>query len=326
MEDSSQTTKKSLFKKLVLVCFALFLGVSLFMTFQIPFKKISLLQDGYVRVDFDKSSQTSTYHITKTRPERWISLQNISAHVQDSVVISEDWAFYEHHGVDVQQLKSALEEYLSDGKKLRGASTLSQQLVKNLFLSPERSLKRKAQELVITLVVEKSLSKQKILEIYLNVVEFGDGIHGVEAGARKYFKKSAKDLNAKEAAFLAMLLPSPKRYAVSFEERALTDYAKKTISDILEKRQKVGQLSEDEVNAELRRLLNFERPQRKSSQAQVSFKSGSSLKRPEVFDDGSSFEKRYRQDDDLVFKAAADFDPRSLEAVELDENVEFSLE
>lgn len=329
-QTSSQTETPS--KKLpktkiliALVLIALVLPV-VFISTQIPFGQISLLKSGFVKVDYDQKSQTPTYQFTAEKPQGWVSLKNISQHVQDSVVISEDWAFFQHQGVDVNQLKKAVDDHLSDGKRLRGASTLSQQLVKNLFLDHDRSFIRKGRELIITVAMEKQLSKEKILEVYLNVVEFGEGVYGVDQASRKYFKKSAKNLNAKEAAFLAMLLPNPKRYAVSFEERALTEYAAKTVGDILEKRKSVGQLSEEQMRKELARKLNFERSAVKKKSSTPKTNSLTTLKRPTSFDDGSNFEKRYERDEDLVFNSAAAFDPRSLEAVELDEEVEFSLE
>lgn len=322
-QESSFTKRKLAY---VLVLLFLLIAPVLFVVIQIPLQKLSLLSDGYVVVEYDREKQKPSFRVTSEKPEGWTSYQTISRHGRESIVISEDWAFFEHKGLDVKQLQEAIDEHLTEGKKLRGASTLSQQLVKNLFLDHERSFVRKGRELLITLAMEKQLSKEKILEVYLNVVEFGEGIYGIEQASQYYFKKSSQNLNAKESAFLAMLLPNPKRYATSFKEKALTDFANKTISDIMEKRRSIGQLTEEEVKRELARKLNFEARKKTLNKIGAKGSAAQKLKRPTAFDDGSSFEKRYTKDEDLVFNSAAAFDPRQLDAVDIDVDVEFTLE
>ena len=143
---------------------------------------------------------------------RWIDYERISSHLKRAVIASEDANFTEHEGVDWQAIEKAYKENIRKGRPVRGGSTITQQLAKNLFLSSERSYWRKAQELVITYMIESLWDKRRILEVYLNVVEWGDGVFGAEAAARQYFGVSAAQLNAEQSARLAAFLPNPKRY------------------------------------------------------------------------------------------------------------------
>ena len=122
-----------------------------------------------------------------------------------------DSGFYIHSGFDTREMKEAFKRNWEEGRTVRGASTITQQLAKNLFLSSERSYPRKLREAVLTYRLEKALSKERILEIYLNVIEWGDGIYGAEAASRDVFGKSASNLSAVEAATLAAMIPSPIR-------------------------------------------------------------------------------------------------------------------
>ncbi len=143
---------------------------------------------------------------------RWVEYDRISNHLKRAVIASEDSQFVEHEGVDWEAIEKAYKENIRKGRPARGGSTITQQLAKNLFLSSERSYVRKAQELVITYMIEALWDKRRILEVYLNVVEWGGGIFGAEAAARQYFGISAAQLNAEQSARLAAYLPNPKRY------------------------------------------------------------------------------------------------------------------
>jgi len=141
---------------------------------------------------------------------RWIDGPQIAPAMKVAVIAAEDQRFAEHMGFDLDSIRIALDERARN-KRVRGASTLSQQLAKNLFLWPARSWVRKALEVGFTGLIELLWPKQRILEIYLNVVEFGPGVFGVEAAANTFFRKSAAQLTAQEAALLAAVLPNPKR-------------------------------------------------------------------------------------------------------------------
>lgn len=140
----------------------------------------------------------------------WVPARQIAPSLRAAVVASEDQRFFEHGGFDWKAMRSALGEW-RDGEKLRGASTISQQVAKNLFLWPGRSFLRKGLEAWLTLWIEWLWPKQRILEVYLNVAELGDGVFGAEAAARRYFGTSAARLSAHESALLAAMLPSPRR-------------------------------------------------------------------------------------------------------------------
>jgi monofunctional biosynthetic peptidoglycan transglycosylase len=141
----------------------------------------------------------------------WVGLREISPHLMRAVVVAEDIEFFSHHGFSWSEIRAALAEATA-GARPRGASTLSQQLAKNLWLSPRRSVWRKLQEAALTVDLERSLSKRRILELYLNVVPFGPGIVGAEAAARTYFKKPALFLTEREAAMLAASLSRPSQW------------------------------------------------------------------------------------------------------------------
>jgi monofunctional biosynthetic peptidoglycan transglycosylase len=159
------------------------------------------------------------------RVQAWVPLEKISPNLQRAVLAGEDTNFATHHGFDFDAIQRAWEDGQKETQKeagndqsswipdfssfKRGGSTISQQLVKNLYLSSERSIIRKLHEALITYFMERTLSKRRILEIYLNVIEWGDGIYGAEAAAQTYFHKHASDLTTNEAAFLSAMIPSP---------------------------------------------------------------------------------------------------------------------
>lgn len=143
---------------------------------------------------------------------RWVPYGRISPHLKRAIVAAEDARFLEHDGFDFEAIQKAYEKNLREGRIVVGASTISQQLAKNLFLSPERTPWRKAQEALITVMLEAVMSKRRILEIYLNVIEWGNGVFGAEAAARHYFGTSAAALNEWQAARLAAMVPNPRYY------------------------------------------------------------------------------------------------------------------
>ena len=143
---------------------------------------------------------------------RYVPSSRISEAMKRAAVCGEDLEFFSHRGFSEHEMKEAVKEALEDGKKLRGASTITQQLAKNLWLSPSRNPLRKVKEAILTRQLENNLSKKRILELYLNVAEFGPGIYGAEAAARRYFGVSAGQLSESQAAALAAGLPSPKRW------------------------------------------------------------------------------------------------------------------
>ena len=144
------------------------------------------------------------------RVQRWVNYGRLSPHLVRAVLVTEDDAFWQHDGLDYQQIRESFEVNLERGEFARGASTITQQLAKNLYLSPSKNPARKLRELIIARRLEAELTKQRILEIYLNVIEWGPGIYGAEAAARTYFRKSAAQLNAPESALLAAAIANPR--------------------------------------------------------------------------------------------------------------------
>jgi monofunctional glycosyltransferase len=145
---------------------------------------------------------------------RWVSVAKISPHAVTAVIAAEDQRFIQHWGFDFKEISESVEDYL-DGEKLRGASTISQQLAKNLFLTPSKSFIRKGIEVWFTLLLELCWSKQRIIEVYLNVAEFGDHVFGIEAASQRYFGVPARQLTRSQAALLAATLPNPIRFKAS---------------------------------------------------------------------------------------------------------------
>ena len=143
------------------------------------------------------------------RVQTWVPYDRISQSLVRAVLAGEDSRFFDHAGFDWEEMKKALEKDWNEGRFKRGASTISQQLAKNLFLSTSKNPVRKVHEALITWEMERVLGKRRIIEIYLNVIEWGDGIYGAEAAARKYFNTSAASLSPDQAAFLSAIIPSP---------------------------------------------------------------------------------------------------------------------
>lgn len=195
----------------------------------------------FVRVFLLRSRNPSSTSLIDTRireaeakgqqPKReqiWVPLEQISPNLQRAVLAGEDTNFFTHGGFDYEAIQKAFEQAQRQSAKeakeegedddwlpslpefKRGGSTISQQLAKNLYLSSQRTLLRKGQEAALTVMLERSLTKRRILEIYLNVIEWGDGVYGAEAASRRYFRKSASALNANEAAYLSAMIPNPR--------------------------------------------------------------------------------------------------------------------
>jgi monofunctional biosynthetic peptidoglycan transglycosylase len=147
-----------------------------------------------------------------TIKHQWVDYEKISRNLKRAVIASEDAKFLQHKGFDWQGIEAAFNKNIKKGKLVAGGSTITQQLAKNMFLSSNRSLFRKGEEVIITLMLEKMLSKRRIYEIYLNMIEWGNGVFGAEAAARHYYNTGAYSLSAMQAAKLAVMVPNPRFY------------------------------------------------------------------------------------------------------------------
>lgn len=171
--------------------------------------------------------------IQETKPDaelkhRWVNYNQISSNLKRAVIASEDARFNDHEGFDWEGIEKAFNKNLKKGKLVAGGSTISQQLAKNLFLNSGRTPWRKGEEAIITVMLEKMLTKQRILEIYLNVIEWGNGVFGAEAAAKHYYKINAAKLNTAQAAKLAAMVPNPRFY----DDHRNTRYLNRRVSRI----------------------------------------------------------------------------------------------
>lgn len=178
--------------------------------------------------------------------KNYVKLSNISKNLQNSILLTEDSAFYQHNGFDSEGIERCFEKMREKGKVVCGGSTITQQLAKNMFLSKTKSFTRKALEALITIKLEKTLTKKEILERYLNVVQFGKNIFGVQQAASFYFKKTPAQLTLPESAFLAMVLPNPEKYSQSYYRKELTSFAKKRLNQIVNDLYQYKKISEEE--------------------------------------------------------------------------------
>ena len=180
---------------------------------------------------------------------KWVAYDRISPYLRRGVLVAEDNEFYEHQGVDTKGMREALERNWKRGRITHGGSTITQQLAKNLYLSPSRNPLRKVREYFIARALEKNLTKKRILEIYLNVVEMGERVYGAEAAARHYFGKSAAALSVREAALLAGCLPNPRLMNPGDPNKRL----RWRQSMILSRLRRWGHLAEEQVLTETRK-------------------------------------------------------------------------
>jgi len=194
---------------------------------------------------------------TKARPIRaWLPYNSISPHLRNAVVIAEDSSFFQHSGYDIDEIRESVKRNWREKRFARGASTITQQLAKNLYLSTSRNPLRKVREFFIAQELERSLSKKRIFEIYLNVIEWGDGVYGVEPASRKYFGKSCSELLPEEAAILAAMIPNPRRYTPTRNLK----YLERRKKEILERLARWKYLPPDEYAAALVRPIVFRQP------------------------------------------------------------------
>ena len=169
---------------------------------------------------------------------QWVPYSQISPNLKRAVLAAEDLGFFSHHGFERAEMKAALEDAWEEKRLPRGASTITQQLAKNLWLSPSRNPLRKLKEAALTRQLEAHLGKRRILELYLNVVELGPGVYGAEAAARRYFGKSARVLSEREAALLAASLPLPSEWHPGADNRAY----RRHVQTVLRRMSKAGWL------------------------------------------------------------------------------------
>ncbi|MBI5656347.1 MAG: transglycosylase domain-containing protein [Geobacter sp.] len=238
-----------------------YLGISLF---RLP--SISALADRTTNLTIQVEDWQGKLHPFVVGPQNpwWTPLKNIPAEMKWAVIVAEDANFYRHEGIDVKALKNAIRYDLEQKRFARGASTITQQTAKNLFLSRDKTINRKIKELYLAMRMEQELTKGRIIELYLNIVELGPMVYGVGHGARYYFDKPAKSLTPRECAFLAAMLPGPQKVYNPY--RHLDRVLKRSDMILGQMRQK-GVLTEAEYRQALAEMPNVSGMQRKVDQS-----------------------------------------------------------
>jgi monofunctional biosynthetic peptidoglycan transglycosylase len=256
---------KNFLVKILLGLFIFFVGIVAFEYWQLP--DVAALNKKNPRDTAFMKIRDEEYREKGLKPMRrqtWVSYGSISENLKRAVILGEDAAFFSHGGVDLFELKETIKKDWERRRFMRGASTITMQLARNLYLTPLRSPFRKLREIMIAFRLERELSKRRIFEIYLNVVEWGSGVYGAEAASRHYFSKPAAALSPLEAATLAALLPSPRKPTPRATIR------RRNI--ILRRMANTGSMSEEDFE-QARKVPLFGRPEvreESSSHSQVS--------------------------------------------------------
>jgi monofunctional biosynthetic peptidoglycan transglycosylase len=230
---------------------------------------IALMLLAYVIVDYSiqqipdvsklKGCLTTTMYNVNLCPGSgsYVRLDGISDVFLHSVIVSEDAAFFTHDGIDKHEIIQSLKKNIKVGGFARGGSTITQQLIKNVFFDGEKSVSRKIQEIYLAGELEEILSKRQILERYLNVIEFGVGIYGIRAAASHYFNKHPSNLNVLESIYLVHLLPNPKIYSDGFKRGSLTEFSRDRIVQLLERLLRFKRISREQVDLAVAKIYEF---------------------------------------------------------------------
>jgi hypothetical protein len=217
-----------------------------------------------LRGDFSHEVTTSTgaKQVIEVSPDSpdFIAVGDVPALFIRTLLIAEDAAFFGHPGIDLTELPRAIATNIARGGAVRGASTITQQLAKNLFLSREKSLQRKLKELSYSFLLESTLGKPRILEIYLNIIEWGPGLYGLRPAARHYFDKDAWNLSPRETAFLVSLIPGPVKYQSSIQGGEVSRGFDTLVNNLLVKMRSIDVISEEQFQAALAQTLVFRAP------------------------------------------------------------------
>lgn len=191
-----------------------------------------------------KSCMTTSMFSVELCPKskNYVPLSQISKNIQNAIILTEDSTFYQHNGFDEEGIQHCFEKLKEKMRIVCGGSTITQQLAKNMFLTKHKNFLRKGIEALITFKLEDTLTKREILEKYLNIVQFGKNIYGIKSASQFYFKKHPSQIDATEAAFLAMVLPNPEKYSQSFFRKDLTKFARGRIKRIIRTMYKFGRI------------------------------------------------------------------------------------
>jgi len=215
-----------------------------------PLPELERLRDPFRRVMTGRDGRETVVDVDPANPD-FVALDDVPPLFVRGLLTSEDASFWGHPGLDLAEVPVAMSINWVRGERSRGASTITQQLAKNLFLTRERSYRRKLQEAALALLLEPALGKRRILEIYLNVIEWGPGLHGIGPASRHYFGKNPSELTPRECAFLVALIPGPVKYQSSFASGVLSRGFSKLVNGVLFRLRSVDMLTDEELEAEL---------------------------------------------------------------------------
>lgn len=238
----------------------------------ISFLSLILLAGVYVLLTTPRPDQikscfvTEMYHVRVCPKEpSYTFIREVPTAVKMAIIVSEDSSFFDHSGFDWFELKESLKKDLKEGHFARGGSTITQQLAKNLYLNKEKSLFRKIREAIIVSQIEEKLTKEEILEKYLNVVEFGPEIYGIRQAAKYYFSKTPSELSVAEGAWLAILLPNPIKNSISFQKKTLSPFARREMTKVIRRLQSFKKISPEAADASIAELNHFFSPKAMST-------------------------------------------------------------
>jgi len=235
----------------------LVVGLVVFILWFIPW--VPRLLIGSVTVKHWTKKKGLTHVVVGPGEPNWVDRKQISKNVFNAIVVAEDGRFYQHHGLDFLEIEKSIELNRKKKRYVRGASTISQQVVKMAFLSREKTIIRKAREAAGTLLLEAIMSKEEILEWYVNLAEFGDGIYGIKAAAEKYFGTKPSLLTIEQAAHLGLVIPSPNSWSAGLRRRELTPFGERRFAKIVLNMRRQGYITQQQW---IRALAtgNFGRP------------------------------------------------------------------
>lgn len=238
--------------------FLSFLGIFLIISLVLGVTALIAVRSIPSVANIDSCFTTSMFKVDLCpKKSSYVRFQHLPKHLVSALIASEDASFYFHKGFDWDEIQDSFERSMDAGRWVRGGSTLTQQLAKNLYLTQERSLMRKMKEFFVAKEIEKKLSKPQIIEKYFNVVEFGKNIYGIKKASSHYFQKSPGDLTPAEGAYLVSLLPSPIKYSSAFHSnKELSRFNKKRVVRLLSLLRLQGKISEEEYISEIARTEN----------------------------------------------------------------------
>jgi monofunctional glycosyltransferase len=213
-----QSVKRNPIKSFLILIFSIIILQIIFLPYG-EIRQLRMKNPGETAFMREHAALAATEKRPFHKKQNWISLKSIPQDAIDAVIVAEDGTFWSHSGFDWFEFKESIERNFEEGRAVRGASTITQQLVKNLYLSSSKNPLRKLKEWILTWYIEEELSKYRILEIYFNVIEWGDGVYGIEAASQYYFDKSASGLTREECTRLAAIIPSPRKHRADVDSK-----------------------------------------------------------------------------------------------------------